>query len=182
MAALRSLEQWNIPHPSRRVLQRWQINGVVVIAFAIILAGVGMTLAAEIPWAGTAGNPFDPYETILPGMSVSVLEGHDCPAAYSVPEAGYTSEITYCHIRPESGPIRLIAVNASSEIIRTVSFRSTDVRAGDLIEQWGHPDTLYIYRTSFVMLWDEGIFATGTPQGRFSYWSPVRYVLRMEAT
>lgn len=183
MAALRSLELVSLTNYSRRILQRGPVNGVlwiVLMAFAIIVAGVGLTLAADIPWPGTTGNPFDPYEAILPGLPMSAARLDDCKPAFSIPEVGYEAEAIYCHITPDEGPIRLVSVNGSDGVIESVSFRMRGVRAGDLIEQWGHPDTLQVYRYSFAMTWKEGIYAMGAQQGRYSYWSPVQFVMRVD--
>jgi hypothetical protein len=36
-----------------------------------------------------------------------------------------------------------------------------------------------VFKRSFALSWDEGIYVIGSLRGRFNYWSPATYVLVM---
>lgn len=154
--------------------QRLPVRSVLMV-FAVLFIG-----AAASFWLVTtrlnATNPFDAYATIMPGQPVSVLEAFDCSSAYTTDR---TLSVFYCMIRPKDGPIRSISINSARGKVESITYRASDVRVGDLIEHWGHPDLTRVFQRSFTLAWDEGIYVIGSVQGRYSYWSKANYVLVM---
>jgi hypothetical protein len=166
MAVVRSLQRVDpLRLPVRSV---W-----VVYIILLMLAAVGF-VTYPIP-AGSA-NPFDAYTTIMPGQPLSALEAFACGSAYN----NHTNmSAFYCVIRPDEGPIRSISINSAYGKVESMTFRASDVRVGDLVEHWGHPDLTRVFQRSFTLAWDEGIYVIGSLQGRYNYWSRANYVLVM---
>ncbi len=161
---------------SRRLPTRIAL-AVAIILFAIVALGVGAAAYAN-PITVTDGpvSPFDIYTAIMPGQPLNVLEAFDCGAAY--PNNSGVAAF-FCMIRPKDGPIRSISVSGANGEIQSLTMRTSDVRVGDLIAHWGHPDLTRVFQRSFTLAWDEGVYVIGTLRGRFNYWSLANYVLIM---
>jgi hypothetical protein len=169
MAVIRSLQRVD-PLPLSGVL--------VVVIIALMLVAVGLVMSANPVTIGS-GNPFDVYATIMPGQPLSALEAFACGSNFNN-DGG--SSVFYCMIRPQDGPIRSISINSAYDKVESMTFRASDLRVGDLIEHWGHPDLTRVFDRSFTLAWDEGIYVIGSVQGRYNYWSKATYVLVMTPT
>jgi hypothetical protein len=180
MAAVRSVPRFD-PQPLVQIFsQRLPASGALVVALillalAVIGAGAAASASTVLAVDGPV-SPFDVYTAIMPGQPITALEAFDCGSPYS----GTTEQSAfYCMIRPDDGPIRSISVSGSKGKIESLTMRASDVRVGDLIAHWGHPNLTRVYKRSFSMAWDGGIYVIGSLRGRFSYWSNASYVLVM---
>jgi hypothetical protein len=173
MAVVRSLQHLNPLLSHRLPVSAALVAGVILF----ILVAVGVSFAASAtPVISQSTSPFAAYATIMPGQPLSALEAFNCGAAFANNTA---MSVFYCMIRPKDGPISSISVNGEKGKIESLTIRTSDVRVGDLIEYWGHPDLTRVFQRSFTLAWDEGIYVIGSVQGRFNYWSHANYVLVM---
>jgi hypothetical protein len=180
MAAVPSLQPIGPQSSVQVISRRLPVSGALIAAiilFMVAALGVGVTASGNsvIVTDGPTG-PLDVYAAIMPGQPLSVLEAFDCGTTYP---NNTSLAAFYCTIRPEYGPIRSISVSGANGKIESLTMRMSDVRVGDLIEHWGHPDLTRVFKRSFTLAWDEGIYVIGSLRGRFNYWSPATYVLVM---
>jgi hypothetical protein len=146
---------------------------VLVISFVtalVVLAGAAMAPAP----ANANVDPFAPYAAIVPGASLDVLSAESC--AYQFVSSYTSDNIIYCQIRPTSGQIQMVGVLVRNSKIERVSFTVRDMRFATVAHRWSRPTKVLRRRQNYLICWREGVFATVSSPGWFTYQATVHYV------
>jgi hypothetical protein len=137
---------------------------ITVLSSLLSLVGVllmlGLILVTMlIAHADSVANAFAPYQDFVPGQQLAELDLTDCSQASSW--EGQVPNRRICALFPEDGPLNMVFVDASADVITEVRFYSESLQLGDLIAQWQEPDS-YIHgrfeRTvtrSRILLWNK---------------------------
>jgi hypothetical protein len=146
---------------------------VLVVSFVtalVVLAGAALVPTPE----NYNVDPFALYAAIMPGESIDVLTGHDCNYQFV---SSYTNDtIIYCQIRPASGQIQMVGVLLRNGSIERVSFMVNDMPFATVAQRWERPTKVLRRHENYLVCWQEGVFATVSSPGWFTYQAPVHYV------
>lgn len=180
MAAIRSLDRWAPQFPEQLTIRRWPpVMLLAVLVFTLVSAGMAVSAVANamtMPVSPVAA--FEAFADIMPEQPLTALEDYPCSLHFSqYTDDYYPITTSSCQMSPKSGPFTYIGVTGNLLEIRSVVFRVQGMRAGDLVARWGPPDAHTQYKTSYTMVWKEGMYANGKIVGRYSLWSDVTFVL-----
>jgi hypothetical protein len=107
----------------------------VTLSFALFILATrsGAILSGQ---AASPSQPFAVYDSILPGRPSAALDGFRCQQAFD------RNSTPPCSILPEGGLFHLINVTTRQGKITEVNFFSESLQLGDLLHQWGEPDSM----------------------------------------
>lgn len=99
-------------------------------------------------------NPFASYDSMMPGSPEAVLDEYRCQRTFD------RNSMPSCSIMPEDGPFHLISAGARNGSISEVSFFSESLQLGDLIHQWGAPDSYHRSSSgrATTLVWERGTY------------------------
>jgi hypothetical protein len=144
----------------------------------LILFVAGLTLLGgmRLAYLGDYPDPFAPFESMMPGQSISALEVPPC-SFQSI--AGYDGIAIGCEIHPMDGPFVSVSSSISNGRFVYTSFSAHNLYFGDIVRHWGRPDVVVNYNhRSFQVIWkDQGLIGFIHPvgvAGQFNYLQPVQ--------
>jgi hypothetical protein len=152
-------------------MPRYVVSTLMVIGSFVIV----LTVLAGVSDAEAMTDPFAGYEAIAPGQSSVALAQYPCRYIYLPHDI--VEDLSYCQIRPEHGPILLVAVTTRDNIIRTLTFSVRGMQAGHLAQRWGRPDFIRSGKGVSILDWQDGISATAQTWGWFTYQSSLTIVI-----
>jgi hypothetical protein len=125
----------------------------ITLSFSVFILAVRAG-AVILSIAANPTNPFANYDSMLPGGAEAVLDEYRCHRIFD------RNSTPSCSIVPEDGPFHLISAAARNGTILEVSFFSQSLQLGDLIHQWGEPDS---YQRSSngratTLTWERGTY------------------------
>ncbi len=139
----------------------FRVNSLRGLAIALF-ASITLSLAALILIARTGAiissniaSPFEPfalYGSIVPGRPSAALDEFRCQRAFD------RNAAPSCSIFPKDGVFHLIGVTTRENVIAELSFFSESLQLGDLIHQWGDPDSMHRSENgrAITLVWDRG--------------------------
>jgi hypothetical protein len=112
-----------------------QLFRLSVIGIAsLFVVSVGLKLVQD-----EYHDPFQPYQTIMPGQSAAHLSDFSCQSTENSMSHGYgaVSDTRQCAIFPQSGDFHLVDVETKNGLIHQLTFYADSVRLGDIALHWG---------------------------------------------
>lgn len=149
---------------------------VSVALAALLFFGTVIVLAAgQLNYR----DPFVAYEAMMPGRMVSPeappCDLHPMQASDSYPP---NANVDYCALYPTEGVFAAASAYTHNRRFVFLSLRvAGDLRVGDLVLRWGHPDTIVRNDRSFYVRWsDQQLYGLIRVRGRATQldnWLPV---------
>src|SRR5688572_29878039 len=124
---------------------------VLTLGFMLLIAVTRTAMSAVYP--GGYINAFVAYQTAQPGTKLASLPPDMCGAHY----ASFATHEEQCDLALVSGLFSRVTLTLHGGVVAKVTFVGNGAQIGDLIQQWGRPDSIVHQYGMYTLTWSAGV-------------------------
>lgn len=132
----------------------------LTLGFMLLIAVTRTAMSAVYPDGYV--NAFVAYQTAQPGIKLATLPSDTCGAHY----ASFATHEEQCDMALVSDRFSRVTLTLKGGTIAKMSFMGNGVQVGDMIQQWGRPDSIVHQYGMYTLTWNAGIVAVAKAYGR----------------